>query len=109
MRAEKQPWDRTKLRRTSGKTPRKEEFIRSADGSETVTDDKEATIRNLLDRIERLRRDCAELYQVIGTMADHCPNPSDPAIVKALDNASDAANGQPRRHEDLLPFILPKP
>lgn len=64
-------------------------------------------IRAWYDEIERLRRDCAELYQVIGTMAEHCPDPTDPAIVKALDNASDAANGDPRRHDDLLPFVLP--
>ena len=61
------------------------------------------------DEIERLRRDCAELYQVIGNMAEHCPDPEDPAIIKALDNASDAANADPRRHDDLLPFILPAP
>ena len=59
--------------------------------------------------IKRLRRDCAELYQVIGTMAEHCPDPEDRDIVKALDNASDAAAGAPRRHDDLLPFILPQP
>jgi hypothetical protein len=59
--------------------------------------------------VERLRRDCAELYQVIGTMALHCPNTEDPAIIKALDNASDAAAGDPRRHDDLLPFVLPEP
>lgn len=59
--------------------------------------------------VERLRRDCAELYQVIGTMAEHCQDPEDPAIIKALDNASDAANGDPRRHDDLLPFVLPAP
>lgn len=59
--------------------------------------------------VERLRRDCAELYQVIGTMAEHCPDPEDPAIIKALDNASDAADGDPRRHDDLLPFILVRP
>lgn len=63
--------------------------------------------QDLEAQIERLRRDCAELYQVIGTMAEHCPDPSDPAIVKALDNASDAAGGAPRRHDDLLPFVLP--
>ena len=61
------------------------------------------------DEVERLRRDCSELYQVIGTMAEHCPNPTDPAIVKALDNASAASAGKPRRHDDLLPFILPEP
>lgn len=58
---------------------------------------------------ERLRRDCAELYQVIGTMAGHCPDPCDQGIIKALDNASAAAAGEPRRHDDLLPFILPEP
>lgn len=54
--------------------------------------------------IERLRRDCAELYQVIGVMADYCPD--DPAVVKALDNASAAAAGLSRPHDDLLPFTL---
>ncbi len=32
-----------------------EEFIRSASGDETVTDDKEATIRNLIAEVARLR------------------------------------------------------
>lgn len=59
--------------------------------------------------VDRLRRDCAELYQVIGTMAEHCPDPEDAAIIKALDNASDAASGDPRSHDDLLPFVLPEP
>lgn len=58
---------------------------------------------------ERMQENCAELYQVIGTMADHCPDPCAPAIVKALDNASAAANGDPRPHDDLLPFVLPAP
>ena len=61
------------------------------------------------DEIDRLRRDCAEFYQVIGTMSEHCPDPDDPAIIKALDNASNAASGAPRQHDDLLPFILPEP
>lgn len=76
----------------------------------------EGSIRNLrpliaadaaspASEVERLREDCAELYQVIGVMADYCPD--DQAIVKALDNASAAANGLPRKHHDLLPFILP--
>lgn len=66
-----------------------------------------ADLRLAAKEIDRLRRDCAELYQVIGTMAEHCPDPSAAVIVKALDNASDAANGDPRRHDDLLPFVLP--
>jgi hypothetical protein len=55
--------------------------------------------------IERLRLDCAELYQVIGTMAEFCPDPESTAIIRALDNASSAANGRPHRY-DLLPFVL---
>jgi hypothetical protein len=58
--------------------------------------------------IKRLRRDCSELYQVIGTMAEHCPDAGNPAIIKALDNASAAAAGTPRPHDDLLPFVLPE-
>lgn len=54
--------------------------------------------------VERLRRDCAELYQVIGVLADYAPKASERAITKALDNASAAANGLPRPHDDLLPF-----
>lgn len=56
--------------------------------------------------VKMLRRVCAELYQVIGTMADYCPDPEHPAIIKALDNASDAAAGDALRHKDLLPFVL---
>ena len=56
--------------------------------------------------IERLRRDCAELYQVIGTMAESCIDPDAGPIIKALDNASAAENGDPRPHDDLLPFII---
>jgi hypothetical protein len=56
--------------------------------------------------IERLRRDCAELYQVIGTMAESYSDPEAAQIIKALDNASAAANGDLRPHDDLLPFIL---
>lgn len=53
-----------------------------------------------------LRRVCAELYQIIGTMAEYCPDPEAAPIIKALDNASDAASGDPVRHQDLLPFVL---
>lgn len=62
--------------------------------------------RLLNAEIKRLRRDCAELYQVIGTMAEQCSDPEARPIIKALDNASAAANGDARPHTDLLPFIL---
>ena len=53
--------------------------------------------------IARLRRDCAEMYQVIGVLANGRP------VLKVLNNALAAANGQPRPHDDLLPFTLPAP
>lgn len=59
------------------------------------------------DEIERLRRDCAEAYQVVGAISasllDSESNPPE-EVTKALDNLSAAANGEPRPHDDLLPF-----
>lgn len=53
-----------------------------------------------LDRLkaenEALRRFAAEVYQVLGALD---------APENVLDNASDAANGVPLRHETLLPFF----
>ncbi|MFU6609661.1 hypothetical protein ACM799_28860 [Pseudomonas aeruginosa] len=46
--------------------------------------------------IEALRRFAAEAYQVLGALE---------APENVLDNASDAANGVPLRHETLLPFF----
>ncbi|WMU52644.1 ead/Ea22-like family protein [Pseudomonas aeruginosa] len=61
------------------------------------------TILALLDEIDRLkseneslRRFAAEVYQVTGALE---------APENVLDNASDAANGVPLRHETLLPFF----
>lgn len=45
---------------------------------------------------EILRRFAAEAYQVLGALDAH---------ENVLDNASDAANGVPLRHETLLPFF----
>ncbi|WP_196691211.1 hypothetical protein ACJKIJ_20990 [Pseudomonas aeruginosa] len=62
-----------------------------------------AAIVALLDEIDRLkaenealRRFAAEAYQVLGALD---------APENVLDNASDAANGVPLRHETLLPFF----
>ena len=57
--------------------------------------------------IDRLRRDCAEAYQVIGCLAGDFFN--DDAVIRAMDNLFAAANGDPRPHEDLLPFELSQP
>ncbi|OHQ72888.1 hypothetical protein [Pseudomonas aeruginosa] len=46
--------------------------------------------------IEALRRFAGEAYQVLGALD---------APENVLDNASDAANGVPLRHETLLPFF----
>ncbi|HCW0208299.1 TPA: hypothetical protein OW314_006100 [Pseudomonas aeruginosa] len=46
--------------------------------------------------IEALRRFAGEAYQVLGALD---------APENVLDNASDAANGLPLRHETLLPFF----
>lgn len=60
---------------------------------------------NAADEITRLRRDCAELYQVIGVLTEpHGDLSGDAQCVKALDNASAAADGEKRPHDDLLPF-----
>ncbi|MBN0996422.1 hypothetical protein JTM47_32555, partial [Pseudomonas aeruginosa] len=50
----------------------------------------------LRDENEVLRRFAAEAYQVLGALD---------APENVLDNASDAANGVPLRHETLLPFF----
>ncbi|HIE6057724.1 TPA: ead/Ea22-like family protein [Pseudomonas aeruginosa] len=50
----------------------------------------------LRDENEVLRRFAAEAYQVLGALD---------APENVLDNASDAANGLPLRHETLLPFF----
>ncbi|HCF9584614.1 TPA: hypothetical protein NI656_005492 [Pseudomonas aeruginosa] len=47
--------------------------------------------------IEALRKFSAEAYQVLGALD---------APENVLDNASDAANGLPLRHETLLPFFV---
>lgn len=57
--------------------------------------------------IHRLRRDCAEAYQVVGTLSCvlwDSENVSSEDVTKALDNLMAAANGEPRPHDDLLPF-----
>ncbi|HHJ1658351.1 hypothetical protein CJT77_27885 [Pseudomonas aeruginosa] len=61
------------------------------------------TVLALLDEIDRLkaeneelRKFSAEAYQVLGDLD---------APENVLDNASDAANGVPLRHETLLPFF----
>ncbi|WP_153896469.1 hypothetical protein [Pseudomonas aeruginosa] len=54
------------------------------------------TIMALIAEVEHLRRFAAEAYQVLGALD---------APENVLDNASDAANGVPLRHETLLPFF----
>jgi hypothetical protein len=51
-------------------------------------------------RIAELERICAELYQVIGSMADHVGCFDHPDVQRALDNASKAR----LVHRDLTPW-----
>ncbi|MCO2196596.1 hypothetical protein FA389_07915 [Pseudomonas aeruginosa] len=63
--------------------------------SETNTRRRDENVR-LKAQNEALRRFAAEAYQVLGALE---------APENVLDNASDAANGVPMRHETLLPFF----
>ncbi len=65
-----------------------------------------ATIEAQAAEIERLQRDCAEAYQVVGTLAGpHGDLFEHPQVIKALDNLSAASHPSgPRPHDDLLPF-----
>ncbi|WP_149649870.1 hypothetical protein [Azospirillum argentinense] len=65
-------------------------------------DDRDALLREL----QRLRQDCAEAYQVVGTLAAAVGLLDSVPLAKALDNLSAASQGDARPHEDLLPFIL---
>lgn len=61
-----------------------------------AADELEAERDQLRTEVEALRRFAAEAYQVLGALD---------APENVLDNASDAANGVPLRHETLLPFF----
>lgn len=65
------------------------------------------TLAKVREQLEQARRDCAEAYQVVGQMlgtASERMSWTDDDVVRALDNLSAAANGEPRPHEDLLPW-----
>lgn len=71
--------------------------------AEFIAANNPKTVLALLDEIDRLkaendalRKFSAEAYQVLGALD---------APENVLDNASDAANGLPLRHETLLPFF----
>lgn len=66
--------------------------------------------------INRLRRDCAEAYQVIGVVWYDCRELrlidkygskmsfTEKDILRAMDNLSSAVNASQRPHDDLLPW-----
>jgi hypothetical protein len=57
------------------------------------------------EELQRLRRDCAEAYQVIGAgmFGEPCAYTQDD-VERALNNLIAAAEGEPRPHDDLLPW-----
>ena len=70
-------------------------------------DGRPATDAEVWAELERLRRDCAEAYQVLGAISTQpCPHTARD-VERALDNLCAAAEGKPRPHDDLLPW--PKP
>lgn len=63
--------------------------------------DVELRRNDLLEEIDRLRLDCAEAYQAVGVLAgDNITE----GIDKLMDNLHAASQGDPRPHDDLLPF-----
>jgi hypothetical protein len=61
-------------------------------------------LEQMVSEIERLRRDCAEAYQVLGSISTKPCTHTDRDVERALDNLCAAAEGKPRPHEDLLPW-----
>ena len=60
----------------------------------------EATILRV--QRDELQRDCAEAYRVVGALAgDRFKSNS---VQRALDNLGAATDGEPRPHDDLLPW-----
>lgn len=58
--------------------------------------------------VERLQYDCAEAYQVIGALSALSAESDDwfasNSMQRALDNLYAAQTGEPRPHDDLLPW-----
>lgn len=55
-------------------------------------------------RYDALRTLCAELYQVIGVLAEAAGAFDTDAVTRALDNAAAGAEGRELPHATLLPF-----
>ena len=66
---------------------------------------KPESVTKLKAEIKRLRRDCAEAYQVIGAgmLGEPCAYTQDD-VERALDNLLAASEGHQRPHDDLLPW-----
>lgn len=63
------------------------------------------SLESALQEIDRLRNACAEAYQVMGVAllgSERCWSDAD--AERALDNMLAASNGEPRPHQDLLPW-----
>ena len=58
----------------------------------------------VLGLVQALQELCAEVYQVVGSLADSAGVFDAEATVKVLDNLSAASSGEPLPHKDLLPF-----
>lgn len=59
--------------------------------------------------LDRLRRECAEAYMVVGALADMAEVFETDAVEKVLDNLSAASHGDKRVHDEVLPFRPRRP
>ena len=83
------------------------DIIRKPNADSEITDILETTSpEDMAREIVRLRHDCGEFYQVIGYLADKANVFEDERVVKALNNAYAASQGDTKPHHELLPFIV---
>jgi formylglycine-generating enzyme required for sulfatase activity len=61
-------------------------------------------IKQLEAEVERLRGDCAEAYQVLGYLTEWVEDDEHGDIDRVLDNLWAAQCGEPKPHDDILPW-----
>lgn len=65
---------------------------------------KDAKLKRLEDEVARLREDCAEAYQAFGNLAFYFEDDEHKDCERVLDNLWAASCGEPRPHDNLLPW-----
>ncbi|MCJ2165051.1 MULTISPECIES: hypothetical protein [unclassified Pseudodesulfovibrio] len=65
---------------------------------------KEERIKHLEAEVERLQGDCAEAYQVLGCLTEWVKDDEQGDLDLVLDNLWAAQCGEPKPHDDILPW-----